>query len=149
MQLVTLEFSGGRLGQITIDRLCQGGTRYFEVRAECERGVLRASLGGRALAQIGIKRAERPGIRLDLGLGGLAWAEQGTRRRCSPVAPRADAWATTVLFRQIAAAFRADVSRRRAGGGPDTIAVIDAAYESAARGTRVELATRLRSAQKL
>ena len=88
VQLVTLEFAGGRLGQITIDRLCQGGTRYIEVRGDRERGSLRASLGGRAVVQIGIKRAERPGVRLDFGLGGLAWVEQGTRRKCSHAAPR-------------------------------------------------------------
>jgi predicted dehydrogenase len=141
VQLVTLEFSGGRLGQITIDRLCQGGTRYFEVRAECERASLRASLGGRALAQIGMKRAERPGIRLDLGLGGLAWAEQGTRRKVLARSPKEqDARATSVLFRQIVAAFRADMEPPSSGReARDTIAVIDAAYESAARGERVEL----------
>ena len=145
VQLVTLEFAGGRLGQITIDRLCQGGTRYFEVRAECERASLRASLGGRALAQIGIKRAERPGIRLDLGLGGLAWAEQGTRRKVLARSPKEqDAWATTVLFREIAAALRVGVEPPSSGReARDTIAVIDAAYESAARGARVELASRL------
>lgn len=149
VQLVTLEFGGGRLGQITIDRLCQGGTRYFEVRAECERASLRASLGGRALAQIGVKRAERPGIRLDFGLGGLAWAEQGTRRTILARSPREqDAWATTVLFRQIADALRRDAEPPSSGReARDTIAVIDAAYESAARGARVELAGGLGSSQ--
>ena len=144
VQLVTLEFSGGRLGQITIDRLCQGGTRYFEVRAECERASLRASLGGRALAQIGMKRAERPGLRLDLGLGGLAWAEQGTRRKVLARSPKEqDAWATSVLFRQIVEAFRAGAEPPSSGReARNTIAVIDAAYESAARGERVELASR-------
>jgi UDP-N-acetyl-2-amino-2-deoxyglucuronate dehydrogenase len=142
VQLVTLEFSGGRLGQITIDRLCKGGTRYFEVRAECERASLRASLGGRALAQIGMKRAERPGIRLDLGLGGLAWAEQGMRRKVLARSPREqDAVATSVLFRQIVDAFRSDTEPPSSGReARNTIAVIDAAYDSAARGERVELA---------
>ena len=39
----------GRLAQITIDRLCKAGTRYVEVRADCEHASLRASHGGRAL----------------------------------------------------------------------------------------------------
>jgi predicted dehydrogenase len=101
------------------------------------------------LAQIGMKRAERPGIRLDLGLGGLAWAEQGTRRKVLARSPKEqDAWATTVLFRQIAAAFRADVEPPSSGReARETIAVIDAAYEAAAKGTRVELASRLSAAQ--
>lgn len=148
VQLVTLEFSGGRLGQITIDRLCQGGTRYFEVRADCERGSLRASLGGRALVQLGLKRAERAGVKLDFGLGGLAWVEQGVRRRILARSPKEqDAWATGVLFDQIVAAFRADVEPPSSGReARDTIAVIEAAYEAAQRGERVELATRLTAA---
>ena len=48
IHLVVLEFSGGRLAQITIDRLCRAGTRYIELRADCEEASLRASHGGRA-----------------------------------------------------------------------------------------------------
>lgn len=145
VQLVTLEFSGGRLGQITIDRLCQGGTRYFEVRADCERGSLRASLGGRALVQLGLKRAERPGAKLDFGLGGLAWAELGTRRKVLARSPKEqDAWATGVLFRQIVAALRAGAEPPSSGReARDTVAIIEAAYESAEIGRRIELASRL------
>lgn len=145
VQLVTLEFSGGRLGQITIDRLCQGGTRYLEVRADCERGSLRASLGGRALVQIGMKRAERPGVKLDLGLGGLAWAEQGMRRKMLARSPKEqDARATGILFRQIVDAFVADAEPPSSGRqARDTVAVIEAAYDAAEHGERVELSARL------
>jgi predicted dehydrogenase len=145
VQLVTLEFSSGRLGQITIDRLCQGGTRYFEVRAECERASLRASLGGRAFVQLGMKRAERPGLKLDLGLGGLAWAEQGLRRKVIARSPKdQDVHATGLLFHKIVRAFQMDVEPpSSAREGRDVIAVIEAAYESAERGERVDLAGRL------
>ncbi len=151
VQLVTLEFSDGRLGQITIDRLCQGGTRYFEVRAECERASLRASLGGRALVQLGMKRAERPGLKLDFGLGGLAWAEQGLNRKVLARSPKEqDAYATHLLFQQITRAFEADVEPPSSGReGRDVIAVIEAAYEAAERGERVELAGRLAPAQSV
>jgi UDP-N-acetyl-2-amino-2-deoxyglucuronate dehydrogenase len=149
VSLVTLAFPGGRLGQITIDRLCQGGTRYFEVRADCERASLRASLGGRALVQLGMKRAERPGLKLDFGLGGLAWAEQGLRRKVLARSPKEqDAYATGLLLRQVAAAFEADAEPpSSAREGRDAIAVIEAAYESAERGERVELGGRLTPAQ--
>jgi predicted dehydrogenase len=149
VQLVTLEFSDGRLGQITIDRLCQGGTRYLEARAECERGSLRASLGGRAVVQVGMKRAERPGVRLDLGLGGLAWAEQGTRRKVLARSPKEqDASATATLLGKIVQAFAADVEPPSSGReGRDLVGVIEAAFESAQRGERVELAGRLSPAQ--
>ncbi|MBA2460472.1 MAG: Gfo/Idh/MocA family oxidoreductase [Actinobacteria bacterium] len=149
VQLVTLEFSGGRLGQITIDRLCQGGTRYFEVRADCERASLRASLGGRVLVQLGMKRAERPGVKLDFGLGGLAWAEQGLRRKVLARSPKEqDAYATRLLFQRIVQAFESDVEPPSSGReGRDVIAVIEAAYESAEQGARVELAGRLTAPQ--
>ena len=39
VHLVMLEFSGGRLAQITIDRLCRAGTRYIELRAGLRGGV--------------------------------------------------------------------------------------------------------------
>lgn len=149
VQLVTLEFSGGRLGQITIDRLCKGGTRYLEVRAECERASLRASLGGRALVQIGMKRAERPGLKLELGLGGLAWAEMGLRRKVIARSPKEqDAYATTLLFREIVRAFEADAEPPSSGReARDVVAVIEAAYEAADGGVRVELGDRLVAVQ--
>ena len=60
IHLVTLEFPGSRLAQITIDRLCRAGTRYIELRADCEHASLRASHGGRVLLQAGMKRAATP-----------------------------------------------------------------------------------------
>jgi predicted dehydrogenase len=144
VQLVTLDFPGGRLGQITIDRLCQGGTRYLELRADCERASLRASLGGRLLAQIGMKRAERAGARLDVGLGGLAWAEQGTKRKVLARSPReTNVPATAALLRGAVEAFRKGTEPPSSGAqAREVLAVIEAAYESAATGSRVELGSR-------
>lgn len=141
IQVLTLEFSGGRLGLITIDRLCQGGTRYLDIRADCERASLRASLGGRAFVQLGSKRAERAGVRLDLGLGGLAWSERGPRRKVLARNPRdVTGSATANLLRLIVPAFRDDreppSSAREAR---NVIAVIEAAYTSAATATRIDL----------
>src|SRR5262249_60110745 len=88
VHLALLEFSDGRLGQITIDRLCPAATRYLEARADCERASLRASLGGRALVRLGAKRAEATGIHLDYGAGGLPWAAHGPGRNTPPRDPR-------------------------------------------------------------
>jgi predicted dehydrogenase len=142
IHLVTLEFPGGRLAQITIDRLCKAGTRYIELRADCEHASLRASHGGRVLLQVGMKRAQRPGIRFVYGLGGVAWLERGTRRRTLARNPRdPGVVATASLFRKIAAALEAGEeppsSGREARG---VLAVIEAAYRSAATGERVALA---------
>ena len=143
VHLVTLEFPGGRLAQITIDRLCKAGTRYIELRADCERASLRASHGGRVLLQAGIKRAQRPGIRLLYGLGGLAWIEQGSRRKTLARNPRdAGIPATGTLFRKIVAAFeRGEEPPSSAREARDALRVIEAAYRSAAIGERVLLAS--------
>ena len=142
IHLVTIEFPGGRLAQITIDRLCRAGTRYLEVRADCEQASLRASLGGRAVLQAGMKRAEKTGIRFDLAAGGLAWAEQGLRRTTLAKASRdAGVQGTAALLRGF-------VEAARTGGEPPSSArearqgleVIEAAYLSAESGRRVDLA---------
>jgi predicted dehydrogenase len=142
VQLVTLGFPGGRLGQITIDRLCRASTRYLELRADCEQASLRASVGGRVALQIGKKRAERTGARLELASGGLAWVEQGTARRTLARSPRnAAGHATGALLQQIVAALRDGLEPPSSGREAMlTLAVIEAAYASAREGRRIELA---------
>ena len=141
IHLVTLEFSEGRLAQITIDRLCKAGTRYVEVRADCEHASLRASHGGRAIVQLGKKRAEKTGLRIDFGQGGLAWIERGLGRKSLARSPRDSAMlATRSLAARILAAFEAGreppSSAREAR---DALEVIQAAYRSAETGARVAL----------
>ena len=141
IHLVLVEFSGGRLAQITIDRLCKSGTRYIELRVDCEHASLRASHGGRILLQIGMKRAARAGIKLIYGLGGVAWEERGTSRRSLARNPRDPGIAATKeLFRQAAEAFAAGreppSSAREAREG---LRVIEAAYRSAETGQRIVL----------
>ncbi|HYY32221.1 MAG TPA: Gfo/Idh/MocA family oxidoreductase [Gaiellaceae bacterium] len=142
IHLVTLEFPENRLAQITIDRLCPGGTRYVEVRADCERASLRASLGGRALVQVGKKRAERTGVRFEFGSGGLAWMEQGLKRTTLARGPRqAGMHATAALLAAIADALREEREPPSSGReARDGLEVIEAAYQSAATGERIELA---------
>jgi predicted dehydrogenase len=143
IQLVTLDFPSGRLAQITINRLCPAGIRYLEVRADCERSSLRASHGGRALVQIGKKRAHRTGFRLELGSGGLAWMERGLRRRTLARDPRnVGPAATKDLFEKVVAAFQE--GREPPSSGREarrTLAVVEAAYESGDAGGRVAVST--------
>ena len=142
IHLVTFEFSGGRLAQLTIDRLCKAGTRYVEVRADCEHASLRASHGGRAVVQLGKKRAERTGLRVDFGQGGLAWIERGLSRTTLARSPRDSAMhATRDLSRRILAAFAAGEEPPSSGReARDVLEVIAAAYRSAETGQRIELA---------
>ena len=141
IHLVVLDFPGGRLAQITIDRLCPAATRYVEVRADCERESLRASLGGRALVQAGKKRGEKTGVRVDFGSGGLAWVEKGLERRTIARNPRqAGMHATGALAERIVAALREGREPPSSGReARDVLAVIEAAYRSASTGQRVSL----------
>ncbi len=145
VQLLTLEFPGGRLGQITIDRLCRGGTRYFEVRADCERASLRGSLGGRAFVRLGKKRAEGGLARLDVAATGMAWVETGLRRKVLARSPRGvDTTATGDLLVGMVSAFQnGSEPPSSAREARNVIAVIEGAYASAAGGVRVDLSERL------
>ena len=139
IHLVTLEFPQGRLAQLTIDRLCPSGTRYAEVRADCEGASLRASHGGRALVQLGKKRAESTGVRLEYTTGGLAWMEQGLRRKTLARDPRSSGvYGTGKLLQKVVAAFEEDREPPSSGReARQALAVIEAAYSSARTGGRV------------
>lgn len=141
IHLVTVEFPGARLAQITIDRLCRAGTRYLELRADCEHASLRASHGGRVLLQAGMKRAERAGLRLSYGLGGTAWIERGAHRKTVARSPRnPNVVATGTHFRRIAEALEAGREPPSSGReARDGLRVIEAAYRSAETGQRVEI----------
>lgn len=142
IHLVTLDFADGRLAQITIDRLCPAGTRYVELRADCERASLRASHGGRALVRVGAKRAQKTGVRVELAPGGLAWLERGLDRTTLAKNPRDDGvYGTAKLLEGVLAAFREGREPPSSGReARDGLRVIDAAYRSAETGERVVLA---------
>jgi len=142
IHLVTLDFPGGGLAQITIDRLCPAGTRYVELRADCERASLRASHGGRALLRVGAKRAQKTGIRLEYAPGGMAWMEQGMGRTTLAKNPRDDGvYGTAKLLEQVLAAFAENREPPSSGReARDGLRVIEAAYRSAETGERVTLA---------
>lgn len=142
IHLVSLDYGDGLIGQITIDRLCRAGTRYADLRVDCERASLRASFGGRASVRVGFKRAERPGLRVDFGPEGMAWAERGLKRSVFARNARgATARATQALYEEAVPAFREGREPpTTARIAADTLRIIEAAYQSAATGQRVELA---------
>lgn len=141
IDLVTLDFGDGVLAQITIDRLCRSGTRYLDLRLDCEQASLRASAGGRAYVRLGLKRGESPGIRIDVGLGGLAWIERGFRRKVVARNGRnADAAATVDLYRGIVDALERNVQPPgEASAARDALRIIEAAYRSARTGELITL----------
>jgi predicted dehydrogenase len=139
IQLVTLEFPGGRLGQVTVDRLCRAANRYLEVRADCEEASLRASFGGRATVRVGMKRAEPIGLQVELGYSGLAWIEKGRTRKTLASNPRVPSivGSTRLLQGLVRAIERGDEPPSSAREARHVLAVIEAAYESARTGRTV------------
>jgi UDP-N-acetyl-2-amino-2-deoxyglucuronate dehydrogenase len=137
--LITFEYPGGELAQLTMQRLFPADTRYVEVRADCERASLGASLGGRALLRVGKERAHHVGARLELAAGGLSWIVRGNRTRTLARDPRpADVHAAAALLEDAIDAFRRDREPCSSGlHARDALAVVDAAYRSAAEGRRV------------
>jgi predicted dehydrogenase len=139
--LLTLEFSRGRLAQVTQNRLCKGETQYFEVRADTEGASLRASFGGRARWLAGLFRGTRPTMRLEFGISGMAWRERGNRREFlarNPADPGMRA--TRRVFELTLRAFKDGTEPPASGeSARDVMAVIAAAYQSAAQGRRIAI----------
>ena len=139
--LVTLEFSRGRLAQITQNRLCKGETQYFEVRADTERASVRASFGGRARVMAGLFRSTRPTVRLEYGVSGMAWRERAGQREFLARNPKDPGMiATRNVIERTLTAFRDGTEPPASGeAGRDVLAVIAAAYHSASTGTRCQI----------
>lgn len=139
--LVTLEFSRGRLAQVTQNRLCKGETQYFEVRVDTPGASHRVSYGGRARFSFGMLRSKTPHARLEMGAAGLAWRERGHDRTSVGSNPgNAPMIATRNLIDRTLTAFM-DGSPAPASGedGRDTLRTLAAAYLSASQGRRVTL----------
>ena len=140
--LVTLEFSRSRLASVVQNRFCKGETQFFEVRAETGAASYRASFGGRARVSAGMLRSTAPHVRLEYGVSGLAWREDGHKRAIIGKNPKDPAMiGTRILLEKTLAAFR-DGGRppATAQDGRDVMETIAACYHSAATGRRVDLA---------
>ncbi|GMV10329.1 MAG: oxidoreductase [Gemmatimonadota bacterium] len=139
--LVALEFSRGRLAQVTQNRLCKGETQYFEVRVDTPHASYRVSYGGRARVSLGLLRSRKPHLRLELGGAGMAWREVAHDRAAIAANPgNAPMIATRNLLDRTLRAFIDGTAAPAPGeAGRDILKVLAAAYLSAAEGRRVAL----------
>lgn len=133
LDLMQLEFPGGRIAHVLLDRLCKGAHRYLDVRLDGSEGCIETSIGGRAELGVGIKGgARRPFLSAELSLGGRAHLLQGDRvRRIASDPLDLFASATRKLFRAMLDAL--DAGRVPPCAGADnrrTLALMLAAYES-------------------
>ncbi|MCC6500705.1 MAG: Gfo/Idh/MocA family oxidoreductase [Anaerolineales bacterium] len=79
---VRLDFPGDRVANIVFNRMSHAPTRYFEMRLNCEKAALRASLGGLARFDLGWNsETRRPKVRWSLTRGGEARFERDGESR--------------------------------------------------------------------
>jgi predicted dehydrogenase len=78
LNLVELEFSGGRLAHIMLDRLSRGRHRYLDIRLDGTEATIETSIGGRLQATAGLQaRTRRPFVDVDIAMGGHARLYRG------------------------------------------------------------------------
>ncbi len=142
VNMIILDFPGDRSATIVLQRLCRGPHQYLEMRIDGEQASLRTSIGGQARFTLGLNpRTRLPLGRLDVAAGGQAWLETGDRRQIlARNELKAFALATARHLGEVMAA----VERREKPPGDGiharrVLAVVEAAYTSAASGIPVSL----------
>lgn len=134
LDLIRLEWPGGRCAQIVLDRLSRGRHRYLRMRLDGRHGVVETRLGGRLALAAGLRGGPERGLFLEIekGLGGEAWLENGETRRSLATDPLdLFAAATRRLLEDALDALDAD--REPPCSGRDhlrSLALVFAAYES-------------------
>jgi predicted dehydrogenase len=143
LNLITLEFPGDRVAQITLDRLSKGPHRYLDVRLDGTAACIESELGGKLEFALGVKSGTRkPFFRFDLAPSGQATLYAGKESRKLAADP-IDLFpsATAILFQRMLDAIAAGTRPPcDAEENLHTFALMLAAYESAERGgARLEL----------
>jgi D-apiose dehydrogenase len=143
LNLVDLEFSGDRYARITLDRLTRGRHRYLDIRLGGTRADVETELGGHAALTLGVHAAaRRPYIDLDVSMGGRAFLCNGERRTKIAADPLdLFAAATAKLLSRFVDTIE-DGTPSPCSGTDNirTLALMRAAYESAAARSDVDLA---------
>jgi predicted dehydrogenase len=133
LDLIDLEFPGGRAARITLDRLCRGKHRYLSLRLDGSDGCIETRLGGRLHVTAGLSgRTRRPFLDLDISLGGRARLYHGEHWRKITGDP------FNVFAHATARLMQAFLHALDTGGVPpcnaqdhrSTLALVLAAYES-------------------
>lgn len=140
---VRLDFPGDRVANIVFNRMSHSPMRYFEMRLNCERAALRASLGGLARFDVGWNsHSRRPKFRLSLTKGGEARLERNGGSKL--LTKQTDAAYGLAAARHISsfaqAILRGDPPEGQIEAGLKILQILLACYESAEqRGILIKL----------
>jgi predicted dehydrogenase len=148
LNIITVEFPGGRTASILLDRLCKGPERYLDLRLDGEFATITTSIGGELAIEAGLRTRDRkPYFAFHFAKGGKAVWQNGDRSRIlAKEGINPFARATAVHLDDFIDAL--GQNKTPAGGARDhrkTLAMIFAAYDSAAAGCSIELAPYLGS----
>lgn len=145
LNLIQLEFSGGRCAQITLDRLTRGRHRYLDLRLDGTHSAIETEFGGNVEFSAGIRGGDRkPYIGFDITLGGRALqftAENSKKIASDPLDIFANA--TAKLLGDFVGALQNNTQPScRAQDNIKTLALMLAAYESNDLGAPIAFAER-------
>lgn len=141
LDLILVEFSGGRAAQITLDRLWRGPTRYLTVRLDGSYGCIETELGGHLELSAGIRGGSRkPYLAFDCSPGGRARLfHQDKVRKIAAEPLDVFASATRRLVRAfVDAVDRDETPLCTAEDNLRTLALMLAAYASDEKGQSIE-----------
>jgi predicted dehydrogenase len=133
LNLILLEFSGGRVAHIILDRLCRGPTRYLMTRLDGSNACLELELGGHLELCAGIRGgSRRPYLDFDFSPGGRARLFHGQKSKKIATDPLdVFAHATSRLLQAFLGALdRDETPVCNAEDNLRTLALMLAAYES-------------------
>jgi predicted dehydrogenase len=142
LDLIHLDFPGGRAASICLDRLSRGPHRYLDLRLDGSVGCIETRLGGGIEVAAGIRgRVRRPYVSLDVSMGGRARLYHGEAFETIATDPFdvfADATAR-LLQAFLDALAEGRMPPCHADDHRKSLALVDAAYESDARNEVVDL----------
>ena len=149
LNIVSLEFTGGRAATILLDRLCKGPEHYLDLRLDGEFAAINTSIGGELGIEAGLRtRERRPYFAFRFVKGGRAvWQDGNRSRTLAKEGLNPFAQATAVHLGNFIDALAQN--RTPPGTAQDhrkTLALVFAAYDAAAAGCSVELAPYFASA---
>jgi D-apiose dehydrogenase len=142
LNLILLEFSGDRVAQITLDRLCRGPTRYLTTRLDGTNGCIETELGGHLEVSAGIRGgSRRPYVSFDCSPGGRARLFQGQKaQKIASDSLDVFAVATSRLLQAFVEALdRDEIPVCNGEDNLRTLALMLAAYESDEKEQTIEL----------
>lgn len=142
LDLVQLEFAGGRAAEISLDRLSRGRHSYLEMRLDGTSGSIETRLGGGVEVCFGLRGGRRrPFFELDVSLGGRARLYHGERyRRIAGDPLNLFAHASGRLMTAYLRALEVDAAPPCEGSDNlRSLALMLAAYESDRLGTTLEM----------